>query len=109
MNTPFSLDIDLSEGYTVIHNQSTYDAMVTGSCSVSIDFSSYDLIIGKKTLTTGLQSINYEVDNNCDTSTIDIAVNIGTNDATVAPNITYHVLIPKQSDNQNFDVSIIIL
>lgn len=107
-NTANFIDINLTEDYTIIRDQATYDASIIGNCAVVIDFSTYDLVIGKKTLTTGLQSIAYEVENNCNTGSIDIVVNIGTDDTTIAPNITYHVLIPKQSQSQNINVSIVI-
>ena len=48
INTRFSLQIDLNNECTIIRSKDTYDSKVTGICHPSIDFTIYDLVIGKQ-------------------------------------------------------------
>ena len=50
INTPYQMDIDLSEEFTIIRSQSVFDNLVIGTCMPQIDFEAYDLLIGKKGL-----------------------------------------------------------
>jgi len=108
-NTPYQIDINLQETYTIIRTQAEFDNQVTGSCIATIDFNMYDLIIGKKGLSSGFSSITYEVIENCTTGNYEIGVNIQSDATTIAPNITYHVLIPKLGDEQTATVDVNVL
>ena len=46
-DTRRSLDIELVENYTIIRSQAAFDSQVSGNCKPQIDFTSYDLVIGK--------------------------------------------------------------
>lgn len=107
-NTKYQMDIDLSDDYMVIENQSSFSEFVTGSCQPDIDFSTYDLIIGKKGLTTGNDSIDYQLIENCESGNQTLTVTFHQNETTVAPNLTYHALIPKLGDDQELNVEIIV-
>jgi hypothetical protein len=107
-NTKYQMDIDLSDNYMIVRNQLDFTEFVTGSCQPSIDFLKYDLVIGKKGLTSGNESIEYELIENCETGNLNLLVTFFQNIATVAPNLTYHVLIPKMRSEQELNTEIII-
>ena len=107
-NTKNQVEIDLSENHTIIRNQLDYTDLVTGDCQPTIDFLLYDLVIGKKGLSTGNISIVYELTEDCETGNKNLTVTFNQDETTVAPNLTYHSLIPKLSDEQELDVEIII-
>lgn len=107
-NTKFEMEIDLDNAYVIITNQSDFEALVTGSCQPEIDFSTYDLVIGKKELSNGNNSIAYKLIEDCETGNQILSVTFNQNDTTVAPNLTYHALIPKLANTQKLSVEIII-
>ncbi|WP_143002822.1 hypothetical protein [Psychroflexus sediminis] len=95
INTKFGMEINLTDDFMVITNQEDFERLVTGDCQPDIDFSTYDLIIGKKQLTTGNDSIDYQLIENCETNTYILEVTFKQNNTLIAPNLTYHRLIPK--------------
>ncbi|AUC81893.1 hypothetical protein [Lacinutrix sp. Bg11-31] len=107
-NTKHQMDIELSENHMIIRNQLDFSEFVSGSCQPTIDFSVYDLIIGKKGLTNGNTSIDYELIENCETRNQNLNVTFNQNGTNVAPNLTYHALIPKLRDEQEINVEIVI-
>ena len=106
INTKYQMNIELSDDYMIIRNQSEFSEFVTGSCQPDIDFSNYDLIIGKKGLSNGNNSINYELIENCENGNQNLTVTFNQNETTEAPNLTYHALIPKLKDGQDLSVEI---
>ncbi len=108
VNTKYQTDIDLSDDFTIIGNQAQYDALVSGSCQPTIDFAQYDLIIGKKALTSGNTEIEYDLVENCKTKNQQLTVTFQQNLTSEAPNLTYHVLVPKLSENQEVTVQILV-
>jgi hypothetical protein len=94
-NTKNSMQINLQDTFTVIKTAAAFTQQVSGTCTPAIDFTAYDLIIGKKTLTTGNQSIAYEAKINCTTEKLELKVIFNQNVAGNAPNLTYHILVPK--------------
>lgn len=107
-NTQYQMDIDLSETHTIIKNQQDFDVLVTGSCQPTIDFATYDLVIGKKQFTSGDVLIAYKLIESCETGNETLTVSFTTGVLTVAPNITYHALIPKLKDGQELNVEIVV-
>lgn len=108
INTKYQMEINLSEDYMIINNQSDFDELVTGSCQPPIDFSTYDLVIGKKGLSNGNVSISYELIQKCTDGNQILTVTFNQNETTEAPNLTYHALIPKLEIGQELNVEIII-
>ena len=92
----------------IIRNQSDFSEFVTGSCQPDIDYSTYDLVIGKKGLTTGNNSISYELVKNCETGNEKLTVTFNQNVTAEAPNLTYHALIPKLENQQILNVEIVV-
>lgn len=107
-NTKYQMDIELSENFMIIRNQLDFTEFVSGDCQPEIDFSVYDLIIGKKGLANGNNSIEYELVQGCETGNQKLIVTFNQNETTEAPNLTYHALIPKLGDEQELGVEIII-
>jgi len=99
-NTKYEMDIDLSEDTMIISNQQDFSEFVTGTCQPTIDFTRYDLIIGKKTLSSGNESIEYTLIENCETGNLNLKVTFIQNIASVAPTLTYHALTPKMGNQQ---------
>lgn len=106
-NTPYETTINLDNTYTVIRSQEVFDALVSGSCTPTIDFGTYDLIIGKQGLRNGNISISYELVEDCDTNVLTLTVTFLQNATLEAPNLTYHVLTAKIADVDGLEVAII--
>lgn len=107
INTPGQVNIDLTEEYIIIRSQSEFDSLVTGSCTPQIDFVTYDLLIGKKGLVSGLETIDYDgLTLNCNNGQLNLTVTFVLNATTEAPNVTYHVLVPKLEPNESINVTI---
>jgi hypothetical protein len=104
----YQMDINLSEDYIIIRNQVEFSDLVTGSCLPTIDFTIYDLVIGKKGFTTGNSSINYELVEDCETTAKTLTVTFNQNLTTEAPNLTYHRLIPKLMIGEELNVELIV-
>jgi hypothetical protein len=94
-NTKYQMHINLKDTFTIINSAASFSSLVTGSCLPAIDFNAYDLLIGKKPLLTDNQSIGYTATYNCNTNKLEVKVTFKQTAAGTAPNITYHLLIPK--------------
>jgi hypothetical protein len=57
-------------------------------------------------LTSGNTSIEYELRDDCKEAVKVLKVTFNQNIATVAPNLTYHALIPKLGDDETIRVDI---
>lgn len=110
VNTPYQMDIDLTDDFIIIRSQTVFDNLVTGECTPQIDFDAYDLIIGKKGLTNGFQTIDYDgLTVNCDNGQLYLTVTFILNATAEAPNATYHALVPKLAADQLVNVTIVVL
>lgn len=98
-DTRYSLEIDLNDRHELIRTKSVYDEKVTGTCHPAIDFEKYDLLIGKKGLQSGNQSISYALKKSC-AGDETLMVTFHQNISAEAPNVTYHVLLPKSESNR---------
>ncbi|UOQ55529.1 hypothetical protein [Hymenobacter cellulosivorans] len=105
-DTKRQLDINLNQTYTVIRNQADFDRLVTGDCHPLIDFSAYDLIIGKKGLSSGTSGITYTYQRDCATNRPSLHVAFGRSITTEAPNLTYHALVPKLAAEEQVTVEV---
>ena len=105
-DTRYSLDISTTEEFEVITNLTEYKDKVTGTCDPSlIDFTQFDLIIGKIRLGSGNDSIEYSLIESCNEGR-NLYVTFIQNDAMIAPVVTYHVLVPKDEANKTIEVKI---
>jgi hypothetical protein len=109
INTENIMEIDLPSGdFIIINNQQTFDNLVTEVCMPSIDFATYDLVIGKQGLTSGNSSTRYELIEVCENGDQTLTVTFNLNETAVAPVLTFHALIPKLSVAQELTVEIVI-
>lgn len=110
VNTPYQMDIDLTEEFIIIRSQSEFEDLVTGTCAPQIDFITYDLLIGKKGLSSGIDSIDYDgLVKNCDNGQLNLTITFIKNATTEAPNLTYHALVPKLDADDIINVNIITI
>lgn len=107
-DTRYDLDIHLNSGHLIISNQSDFDTLVSGICSPIIDFSTYDLVIGKKQLQNGNRAISYEYGKSCENNNLRLTATFYQLETSEAPNLTYHALVPKLENGQGLDVLLII-
>ncbi|MDL2262396.1 hypothetical protein LJC11_02710 [Bacteroidales bacterium OttesenSCG-928-I21] len=108
-NTKYQMDVNLSNNFIIIRSQSQFNNYVIGTCQPEINFETYDLIIGKQSLTSGNSYISYELTEDCETSNLLLFVTFHQNITTEAPNLTYHALIPKLESEQVIDIEIDII
>lgn len=106
-NTLYQLNIELSEDFVIIHSQEEYNNSVTG-CNPEINFDKFDLIIGKKGFSNGVSSVEYQLIQNCNSSNLQLDITFTLNLTAIAPNLTFHRLIPKLNDSQNLSINIIV-
>lgn len=105
-DTRYGLQIDLSENYTIIRTQQDFENKVSSNCIPKIDFSSYDLVIGKKGLNRGNASIDYNLKRDC-TNILKLQVTFNQSLTLNAPIVTYHALIPKLGDKETVTVEFV--
>lgn len=103
-----NVNIDLSENYMIIRNPLDFSEFVNADCQSQVDFSTYDLVIGKKGLTNGLVSIVYELTENCETEDQSLKITFNLNETDEAPNVIYNALIPKLEENQELNVELVM-
>ncbi len=110
INTPYQMDINISEDFIIIRSQTIFDDLVTGTCTPQIDFEAFDLLIGKKGLTNGFETIDYDgLANNCENGQLNLTVTLVRNATAIAPNVSYHVLVPKLEEGELILVSIVVI
>ena len=95
------------DNYIIIRNQNDFDTMTDDlTCRPQIDFTTYDLILGKKQLTSGNQSIAYEYMDNCTEKVL--TVTFVQSSTMEAPSVTYHALVPKLAPNEQVTVETLV-
>lgn len=106
-NTTQLLDVPaLNDNYIIIRDNDTFLEKVTGSCVTQVDFDKYDLLIGKKGLTNGLSNISYKMTIDCNVKDPVVDVTFYLNETAEAPNVTYHVFVPKLGKERNLAVNL---
>lgn len=103
-DTRYNLEVDLDDTYMIISNQNEFDQYVSGDCHPNIDFETYDLIIGKRLLSNGNDSIDYRFTYVCNSEKLHLTVIFKQNETLIAPNVTFHALIPKLRSGQEIMV-----
>lgn len=91
------LDVKLEVGeHAIIQTQTQFEQLVTSAkCFKKIDFSKYDLVIGKEGLSSNLAETRYQLSQSCDANQLTITLKQGL--LTIAPTVVYHLLIPKMN------------
>jgi hypothetical protein len=105
-NTKYSLKIDLQNDYTIIRSKDTYDSKVTGDCHPTIDFSTYDLVIGRQSSRNENDTITYDLRKTCPDDELALNIDIIQSAATRPDNVVYHALIPKLGDEETIKIRV---
>jgi hypothetical protein len=105
-NTKHSLIIDLTDSATIISSKVDYDAKVSGGCHPEIDFSIYDLVIGKQKSGNLNDTILYDFKRTCPDKELTLTVDIIQSALTVPDNVVYHAIIPKLGDKETLNIKI---
>jgi len=105
-NSKYSINIDLNNSYTYIRSKEEYDTIVTGNCHPEVDFSNYDLIVGKQASANENNTIYYDLRRTCPDALLTLNIEIVQSELTRPDNVTYHALIPKLGDEETIFVNI---
>lgn len=84
--------------FELITSQEQFDQLVETPCNVTIDWEKYDLLIGMIGLPNGYVGMTKQLVQDCSRDQYDILIAIELNETTVAPIISWNVLLPKASD-----------
>ena len=98
--------IDIQNDYTIIRSKEIYDSKVTGDCHPTIDFSLYDLVIGRQSSGNENDTIKYDLRRTCPDNELILTVDIIQSAATRPDNVVFHALIPKLGDEETLKVKI---
>ena len=107
-DTRHSLIINLTNSGTIISSKDAYDSQVSGDCHPQIDFTLYDLVIGKQSSGNNNDTITYDLRKTCPDSKLTLTVNIIQGLLTVPDNVVYHALIPKLGDGESLNIQVIV-
>jgi hypothetical protein len=102
--TKHNLKISLTDDVAFVRTKTDYDAKVSGACHPQIDFTKFDLIIGKQGLDSKNDTILYSYKRTCPAN--DLALTFDLVQSTVATHdtIVYHAIVPKISSGENLNV-----
>ncbi len=108
VNTKHGLNIDLVNNFTVIRSTDAYDSQVSGTCHPEIDFSSYDLIIGKQSSAYLNDTITYDYKRACPDMELTLSVDIIQSSQIQPDTVVYHALVPKIGDQETLNLMITV-
>jgi hypothetical protein len=106
-DTRNGLIIDLTNEAIIITSQSGFNSLVEGNCTPTIDFTTYDLIIGKKITQNLVDTIYYDYRADCPDRKKILKVEIIQSASATADTVVYHALIPKLKDDEGVSLTII--
>jgi hypothetical protein len=106
-NTRYDIEIDVSDNAVIISSQSSFDSMVEGPCQPTIDFGKYDLIIGKKSTLSQVDTIYYEYKRDCPDQDLVLSIEIIQIPDTPVDNVVFHALIPKLGDEETLFLNVV--
>lgn len=104
--TLWDLTLNTVEDYLIIRNQEEFEQFVIAqNCTIEIDFTRYDLIIGSHYISPEA-SFDYEVINNCEENYLYVFVKLLNNQPSEIENkAVYHVLVPKLENGQTVQIN----
>jgi len=103
-NTKHSLVVDLQNNGKIIRSKEAYDSEVSGPCHPDIDFSKYDLVIGKQSSGNWNDTIYYDYRTTCPDNEPTLTVDIIQSLLTIPDNVVYHAIIPKLGDEETLHI-----
>jgi hypothetical protein len=105
-DTRHTLIINLTNNCTIIRSKETYDSQVSGICHPDIDFTLYDLVIGKQSSGNNNDTITYDLRRTCPDNKLTLIVDIIQGLVTIPDNVVYHALIPKLGDEESLNIQV---
>lgn len=105
-DTRHSLIVNLTNNCILIRSKESYDSQVSGTCHPEINFTLYDLVIGKQATANSVDTIIYDLKRTCPKSELTLSVQIIQGLETVPDNVVYHALIPKPGDEESLNIEI---
>lgn len=105
-NVRYSPQVDINNNYVIIRSSEIYDTQVKGDCHPVIDFTRFDLLIGRQASGNEVDTILYDLRRTCPDETLTLSVDIVQSGATRPDNVVYHALIPKLGDEETIRVKI---
>jgi hypothetical protein len=108
VNTKHDLLVDVTNNVIVIRTKEDYDSKVSGTCHPDIDFSLYDLVIGKQVTTYMNDTIIYDYRIACPENKLTLTFNIVQSDVNVADSVVFHAMIPKLGDEEPLYINVIV-
>lgn len=106
VNTRFSLIVNLNNECTVIRSREAYDSQVSGACHPEIDFSQYDLVIGKQSTGNFNDTVLFDLRRTCPDKELTLTIDVIQLAITQPSTIVYHTLIPKLGDGETLNIVI---
>jgi len=100
VDTRNNLNIDLTDNCTVIRTKQSYDEEVSGTCHPDVNFSIFDLAIGKQATARQVDTIYYDLKIKCPENELTLTVDIIQSAVAVPDNVVYHAMIPKLGDEE---------
>jgi hypothetical protein len=108
-NTKYTLQMNLNDDVAIISTKESYDNVVSGNCHPDIDFSLYDLVIGKLSISNTNDTIKYELRRTCPGSKLTLAVDLIQLAVTQPSTIVYHSIIPKLGNEETLNIQLTYL
>jgi len=99
----------LNDDVAIISTKESYDNVVSGNCHPDIDFSLYDLVIGKLSISNTNDTIKYELRRTCPGSKLTLAVDLIQLAVTQPSTIVYHSIIPKLGNEETLNIQLTYL
>jgi hypothetical protein len=81
--------------------------MIDGTCKPTVDFGKYDLVIGKKSTPSQVDTIYYEYKRDCPDQDLVLSVEMILVPGTAVDNVVFHSLIPKLGDEETLLLNVI--
>ena len=107
-NSKRTLAVNLTNNCILIRSQAFYDTQVTGTCHPSIDFTRYDLLIGKQSSANRNDTILYDYKRTCPNEVLTLNVDIVQSAVTQPDNVVYNAIIPKLTDKDSLRIMVTI-
>jgi hypothetical protein len=108
VNTKHDLSVDITNNVMVIRSKEDFDSKVSGTCHPDIDFSLYDLVIGKQATAYSNDTILYDYRIPCPEDKLTLTVDIVQSDLNVADTVVFHAMIPKLGNEEPLYINVII-
>jgi len=105
-NTMRSLKIDLTNNCALIRTIEDYNNKVSGACHPEINFSWFDLIIGRQSSDYLIDTILYDLKWSCPDNEYILTVDMVKSATVLQDTVVFHAIIPKIADWEGLKINI---